>query len=156
MSAAGKRKTNLFLVLLLVLTLCFIWGNSLLPRAESTQLSTGVMDWLSPLLHWLKLELIDEHFIRKLAHFGEYAALGLELAGLFFLNLGRRMKSAVAAALCALLAAAADECLQFVSHRAPMVKDVLLDLSGALFGIALLALLGALRVKRTQENGLPD
>ena len=46
MSAAGKRKTNFFLVLLLVLTLCFIWGNSLLGREESDGLSSSFYRWL--------------------------------------------------------------------------------------------------------------
>ncbi len=151
-----KRLSNLVLGTLLALTLCFIWGNSLLTRAESTRLSIGAMDWLSPLLHLLKLDVIDEHFIRKLAHFSEFAVLGMELAVLFFLNRGRRIRSAITAAICALATAALDECLQFVSQRAPMVSDVLLDLSGALFGIALAALLGMLRSKHLQKNGLPD
>lgn len=147
-----KRLWNILLGMLLAATLYFIWGNSLLSREDSSELSGGLLDMLMPLFRMLRLESIDEHVIRKLAHFGEFALLGLELAALFFLNRGRSLKSAFFSALCALGVASVDETLQFFSHRAPMVKDVLLDLSGALTGILLLWLVTARRYK---ENGLP-
>ena len=147
-----KRLWNILLGILLSATLCFIWGNSLLSREDSSELSGGLLDRLMPLLRTLRLGFIDEHVIRKLAHFGEFALLGLELAALFFLNRGRSFKNACLSALCALAAASVDETLQFFSHRAPMVKDVLLDFTGALSGIFLLGLLTA---RRHNKNGLP-
>ena len=86
--------------------------------------------------------------LRKLAHFGEFALLGLELAGLFFLNRGRSFKSVCLSALCALAAASADETIQLFSGRAAMLKDVLLDFSGALTGI-LIAILAETPVGST-------
>lgn len=136
-----KHLWNILLGVLLGLTLCFIWGNSLLSREDSAELSGGVLAWLTPLFRALRLEAVDEHVLRKLAHFGEFALLGLELAGLFFLNRGRSFNSVCLSALCALAAASADETIQLFSGRAAMVKDVLLDLSGALAGILLLCLL---------------
>lgn len=147
-----KRLWNILLGILLSATLCFIWGNSLLSREDSSELSGGLLDRLMPLLRTLRLGFIDEHVIRKLAHFGEFALLGLELAALFFLNLGRSFKNACLSALCALAAASVDETLQFFSHRAPMVKDVLLDFTGALTGIFLIWLTTA---RHHYKNGLP-
>ena len=144
-----KRLWNILLGILLALTLCFIWGNSLLSREDSAELSGGLLDWLMPLFRALRLEFIDEHVLRKLAHFGEFALLGLELAGLFFLNRGRSFKSVCLSALCALAAASADETIQLFSGRAAMLKDVLLDFSGALTGILLLWLLTLGRKKKS-------
>ncbi|MCR5577389.1 MAG: VanZ family protein [Oscillospiraceae bacterium] len=140
-----KRVLNLLLGLLLAATLCFIWGNSLLPRSESTQISSGLFARLLPLFQALGLDMIDEHMLRKLAHFGEFAVLGCELAALFILNRGRCSQSACFAALCALFTGAADETIQLFSGRAAMLTDVLLDFSGALAGIALVYLLTAHR-----------
>ncbi len=141
MSAAKKRKINLFLVLLLVLTLCFIWGNSLLDREDSTEMSAGLLDRLGALFRLLGLDTEDDRWLRKAAHFAEFAVLGAELAALFFFNRGRGLQSGVNAAFAALLAALADEALQYFSLRSPQVKDVALDFSGALFGVLLTALL---------------
>ena len=150
-----KHLWNLLLGLLLAATLCFIWGNSLLSREESTQLSSGLLDWLTPMLQALRLDRIDEHTLRKLAHFGEFAVLGCELAALLFLNRGRSCQSASFSALCGLFTAAADETIQLFSGRVGMLSDILLDFAGALAGIELVYLLTAQRKteqkKRTAE-----
>ena len=154
MSAARKKHIwNLLLGLLLAATLCFIWGNSLLPRSTSTQISSGLFKRLLTFFQALGLDMIDEHMLRKLAHFGEFAVLGCELAALFFLNRGRRLRTAGLSALCALLTAAADETIQLFSGRAAMLTDVLLDFAGALSGIALLWLLTYRRrhAKKTEQ-----
>ncbi len=104
-----KRLWNTLLGVLLVLTLCFIWGNSLLSRENSAAFSGKVVELLTPIFSSLSMEGPDEHVIRKLAHFTEYAILGLELAALFFINRGRSLKSIGYSALCALAAASADE-----------------------------------------------
>ena len=97
-----KRVWNLLLGVLLAATLCFIWGNSLLPRRDSTELSMGLFNWLRPSLLAVGLDWVDEHFLRKLAHFTEFALLGCELAALFLLNCGRNVRSFRRSALCAL------------------------------------------------------
>lgn len=151
MSTARKRKLNFFLALLLVLTLCFIWGNSLLDREDSAEVSGDLMDRFGVLFRLLGLDTEDDHWLRKTAHFLEFAALGAELAALFFLNRGRDLQSGANAAFAALLAALADEGLQYLSARAPEVRDVALDFSGALCGILLLALLWRRKRRTTRE-----
>ena len=141
MSAARKRKINFFLALLLVLTLCFIWGNSLLDREDSAEVSGDLMDRFGALFRLLGLDTEDDRWLRKTAHFSEFSVLGAELAALFFLNRGRSLQSGANAAFAALLTALSDEGMQYLSLRAPEVKDVALDFSGALFGILLITLL---------------
>ena len=137
MDAENKRRLRRTLQILLILTLCFIWGNSLLGREDSAALSRGVLRWL--LDHGFPIR--NEHLLRKLAHFGEFGLLGMELSGLAFLRAGFRRRAALQSALSALLAASADETLQRFSGRSAQLTDVLLDFSGALTGILFLSLL---------------
>ena len=46
-----KKKKEKCLLALVVLTLCFIWGNSLLPGSVSGAISDWVSEALSRLLH---------------------------------------------------------------------------------------------------------
>lgn len=138
MSARRKRILNLLLGILLAATLCFIWGNSALPRRESAQISRGLFKKLLPFIQALGMDMIDEHALRKLAHFLEFAVLGCELAALFLLNCGKKPRSFCLSLACALAVAAADETIQLFSGRAAMIKDVWLDLAGALAGISVL------------------
>ena len=135
-----KRLLRHVLLVLLVLTLCFIWGNSLLDREDSSALSQGLLGWL--IRHGFPIH--NEHVLRKLAHFGEFGLLGMELAGLALLSRGPKGRALCMAALRALLAAAADETIQRFTGRSAQITDVLLDFSGALTGILALALLAGL------------
>ncbi len=130
-----RRRRGLLIVLLAV-TLCFIWGNSLLGREESSALSRGLLRWLID--HGFPIR--SEHLLRKLAHFGEFGLLGCELMLLFSLGRSPSFRSAGAAALAGLAAAAADETLQLFSGRSAQLTDVMLDFSGALTGICFISL----------------
>ena len=74
----GKRKILLtVLSLLLVCNLAFIWGNSLVSRSDSHDLSVGVLGFLPGFIRDLfpnQEQLV--HFVRKMAHFTEFACLG--------------------------------------------------------------------------------
>ena len=140
-----KRRAIIFGVLTALL-LCFIWGQSVLPHDLSAGESSRLMAFLKPLLD--PRGRIDDgvfhHYLRKTAHFTEYAALGFCMSG-FLKNLHWRRKPGLRApasvAACA-LAAVIDECIQLFSfERGPQVTDVLLDSVGALFGIAVFLLI---------------
>ena len=64
---------------LVVLTLCFIWGNSLMPGT----ISGAISDWVGAVLSRLFGGVVDTStghgVLRKLAHGTEYLALGVEL-----------------------------------------------------------------------------
>ena len=65
------------LAVLIGVNLAFIWGNSLLAGAQSSQVSGGVMELVYRLLPFLPREEWVHGLIRKLGHFSEFALLGL-------------------------------------------------------------------------------
>lgn len=122
-------------ILMLVLNLSFIWGNSLLPAEVSQSFS----DWVADIIPELPTQNIPQEkesgILRKIAHFTEFASLGLLLAWLAVL-LGKPWRYLFFAGV---LAASADEIIQmFVPGRGPAVLDVLIDTSGLLTGMLLL------------------
>ena len=130
MSEARKKQLRLFLRLALVVTLCVIWGNSLLGREDSAALSGGLTAWLRS----IGLPVSD-HFVRKTAHFCEFGLLGCELTLLFWLKSGLSFQNLCNSAFAALLTAVTDETIQIFSGRGSQVQDVVLDFAGALTGI---------------------
>lgn len=149
-----KRKTHLALLsLLILLTLGFIWGNSLKSIPDSQEMSLWLLDLLRPVLDAVfGPGTITDHILRKTAHFTEFALLGAELR-LLFLLLGQRGARGLTNALFAGLAAAvADETIQIFSHRGSQVSDVVLDFSGVLAGALLAALAACLRRKRNKGS----
>ena len=139
-----NRKALAFAVLVLLI-LCFIWGQSILPHEASDGESRGIVAWLKPLLD--PHDRIDgetfHHYLRKTAHFTEFAALGFCMSG-FYWNLSWKkpaLRLPVSIASC-VLTACIDETIQvFNPGRGPGVKDVLLDSCGAIFGILVFLLL---------------
>ena len=119
------------LLIALIVLVIFIWGNSCLPKAVSSQES----GWVTALLLKLFGEgQITEFFVRKLAHFTEYAAFGgvllLFMTCLPIRNGWRCLYGAMASMMIALV----DETIQIFSGRGPMIQDVWLDFGGAVFG----------------------
>ena len=130
--------------LLALAILCFIWGQSMLPREASAQESSRLVDLLKPILD--PYGRIDDdvfhHYVRKAAHFTEYAVFGFCLAG-FLRSLkpcGKKRYLLPSVLLCVLVAGT-DECIQMFSpDRGPRLRDVALDACGAMFGILILLL----------------
>lgn len=122
-------------VALLILILCFIWGNSLLPGEASAAFSDWVKGLLQKLLH---LEQKDEQgggLLRKMAHFSEFAALGACMTWLA----GMTGRKKVWIPLWGTGAACVDETIQcFVPNRGPSPVDVCIDVGGVLTGMVLL------------------
>ncbi|MBQ2960086.1 MAG: VanZ family protein [Oscillospiraceae bacterium] len=130
------KPEKFLVVVLILLTLAFIWGNSMLDGNASEGLSRGLLDHIKPLLDALGIESDSDKWLRKLAHFCEFALLGAEFCMYAFLEKSDSFKKRLP--LCAVLAfavAAIDETIQRFSGRFPHILDVLLDFSGSLFGI---------------------
>lgn len=150
-----KQNGRIFLFALLSLLMVgFIFSNSLEPRDESNQKSNGIVDEIKPIVD--PQDTIPRgtfnHYVRKSAHFLEFAALGFCLMGLTD-AIGRkhRIPRVPMALLAALLIASTDETLQFFAvERGPGVKDVLIDFSGAACGLALMLL--CLRIGKNIRN----
>ncbi|MBQ3126979.1 MAG: VanZ family protein [Clostridia bacterium] len=127
----------LFPTVLLLFVLIFIFGNSLQTAPESTAISDRVLDWLSPLLgDTACTEEQLSHILRKLAHFCEFALLGLCLC--FTAQAFSIPRFRLCAVGIGLLCAGADEFLQrFIEGRSSQFSDVMIDSAGVLFGLFL-------------------
>ena len=122
-------------ITLLICNLIFIWGNSLLPGEISGTFSDWVKSILAQVLPVGPDDGSGGGLLRKMAHFTEFAALGMLLAWLH----GMLQKGKLRPFLWGVLAASVDETIQrFVPDRGPSVKDVCIDSAGVLTGIILL------------------
>ena len=122
---------------LLILNLLFIWGNSLMPGEQSSELSGGLMEWV--------VEIVGEEIpngeflLRKLAHFSEFASLGLLLTWLSLLLSQSGIHRVTMPLLGGMTAALVDETIQVLTpERGPSVVDVWIDTAGAAAGILIL------------------
>ena len=132
-----RTKTRMALCLILtVLLLIFIWGNSCLPGQVSGAWSQMISDLINRLLGRLPGDPHTGHgLLRKIAHFTEFTCLGMSLFWLFSML----QKKFWIPFLCGFLAACTDECIQLlVPDRGPAIKDVLIDTAGVAVGIAVL------------------
>ena len=123
-----------FRLLLVVVLTAVIFVNSSLPATESGKLSGFVAQFVAQLSQLLDITLKGdvEHTIRKLAHFLEFACLGLLWCKTFAsFRVSNRPSTGYILLLC-LLTAVTDEYIQLFSlGREGKVMDVLLDFSGA-------------------------
>lgn len=135
-------------ILLILLNLCFIWGNSLLPAAQSQELSDWVMELLPEFTNEEVADKDESTLLRKIAHFAEFTVLGLLLSWLF--RMLRKhpwypLPWGVAAAFI-------DETIQyFVPDRGPGILDVGIDTCGVLMGMLLLQI-GYFLMKQKQSK----
>lgn len=138
-----KHKTNrrrLLAGIVAFMWLGFIWGNSMLPGADSAAVSGFLGELLAKMLGPKVLEAA--FFLRKLAHFTEFSILG----GVLAWNAGLWPVSSSVPVLTGLLAAMADETIQLFSPgRASMVQDVWIDFAGVLAGLLLFRLVARRR-----------
>lgn len=137
-----------------ILTVCagawllVIWGQSCMPAVHSGAESGALLTVVQRLLPWM-----TDHILRKCAHFGEYALLGVFIAAA--LRTGTHFSWA-AALLPGTLAALCDETIQlFVPGRSGQITDVWLDTAGYLTGALLTLLIFRLCRKRPKQRKTP-
>ena len=172
------RFKKLWFILLLLL-ICFIWGNSMMSASVSTDLS----EWFRSIFNGVagffgSGETASSGRIRKTAHFVEFAVLGI-IASLLIIS-GNRWKIIyssekrkdgavgkstyrkwrkrrfliVLTALFGLIVACADEMIQLTSSgRSAQLSDVALDFSGYLTGMAAAAVVRIVRRRREKNDG---
>ena len=147
-----KKRWIAVVLVLLVLTLAFIWRNSTESIPESQAKSLDLVAILKPILEPIIGEgKVTDHFVRKTAHFCEFALLGAELRLLFLLLGFGTVQGHMNALFAALAAGVTDETIQYFRERGSMVLDVALDFCGAFFG-ALVLLLIALVVREHRKK----
>ena len=129
------------LSVLIVLNLVLIWGNSLMTGADSGAISGGVLAFLGRFLPVLLTEA-GHTFLRKAAHFSEFALLGLLYCGRHRLA---RQETPLHLMGFGLAVACIDETIQiFTPGRASSLIDVWIDTSG--FAIRLAVILTAYKI----------
>lgn len=140
-----EKREDLRWIWLLVMaaTVGCIWQQSTLPPASSAALSSTVFAWIEPILGGEDslLGAFFARFIRKIAHFTEYAILGAEGEG--FLRGRRTLRLTLASLSFGALVGALDETIQIFTGRGPAFLDVLIDLAGYAFAILLVRTLSA-------------
>ena len=152
-----RKIPRTILIICTVLTLLFIWVQSVLPGDISSQQSGFVMGIVRPFLELFTGKgNVTEHLVRKLAHFTEFSVLGVEAGFIFGFYLRERssnMWSALlkAVASCA-FAALIDETIQVFSGRGPAITDVWIDTAGAALGAAIVLLILSLVKKGRKAN----
>ena len=145
-TAMNKRK--LLWLLPLSITL-FAFFNSALPGNESSKLSFAFLEFLQS----LNISIPVEHlhlFIRKLAHFSEYTALGFTMFLADYYQ-SYQFYTIKKLPLFLIVIPIIDEMIQLFSPgRSAQLTDVLIDYSGIIFGILLFYLL--YRILLTKRN----
>jgi VanZ family protein len=129
---------SVILIILIFITLNFIFSNSFDSTVESSEKSDWVLEKVEPVLEKVVgKERATVKLVRKLAHFLEFFVLGAELSILCFLN--GIDKTYVA--FIGLLSATTDETIQVFSKRGAQLTDVWIDFSAIIFAIFIVFLL---------------
>ncbi len=128
--------------LLPFLWLIVIWGHSLMPSDVSGGESNFVTQILIKLLPFIKNEEQAEFFVRKAAHFTEFAILAVFIAIALSTLIKPGFKFAINTVLFGLFASFIDETLQlFVEGRSGEIRDMWVDLAGVCLGTLIMTLI---------------
>lgn len=124
----------------LIGTIWFIFSNSMQVAAVSQAASGRVLDLLQRILRRAGLPRLaaqlTEHFVRKMAHFCEYALEGFWLMLCLRVYTRHYVRHISWPVLGGLLTALCDETIQiFTSGRSSQLTDVWLDFAGVLAGL---------------------
>ena len=125
-----KKKILVICILLIAL----IWLNSCVQGDASTAFSQYITEILVNLFS-IEADFLSVHvFIRKAAHFIEYALLG-GISCVALTNVFKNKGIVFSLFLCTLIAGADETIQYFTPNRNGQVSDVVLDVIGAAFGI---------------------
>ena len=172
------KKMRILLRVLIVVSIVFAWGHSMIPATESSEESGFVLELLRPVLSvFFPEDMINGLFVRKLAHFCEYTLMGLEMSAYAALIIctnnvtfreetdkkthrKQTLRLAINTVFCGLAVAFIDETIQIFSPgRGPEIADVWLDMGGFVCGgmiIVLISLIKVRCIKRKYQENISD
>lgn len=140
----------------IVLTLAFIFAQSLLPPDTSSvqsgnvaKLLAEILDVNSPVVHFAVTN------IRKIAHFTEYGVLGVWVALLFLTCESRTAAKGAVSIAFGFGVGFFDESLQMLSGRGPTIADVWIDAAGYVFFGCIVCLFGRLWICMRKSKSSP-
>lgn len=150
---AKRRAARIALWTLIALTAVFILSRSMAGRAASESESQRVTELLRAIF---RNDNISDAFVRKLAHFVEFFALGAELSALLWLEGWHTVQAYGNIGFAGVLVALCDETVQIFSHRGSQVQDVWLDTAGAICGILSVLAIRAIAETVRRKRGNPE
>ena len=134
-----KAFLRYWLPIIIWLALIFIGSTDLMSAEHTSRIIGPLLHWLFPTISPLTV-LRVQFFMRKLAHVSEYAILAVLLYRAFVHTAlkGRRALSAGLVLLFCAAYAATDEFHQsFVPSRTASLRDVMIDICGAMLAVIL-------------------
>lgn len=138
------------------ITVLFIFAQSCLPAKVSGEESGRVLRLLNSITEFFGFgSVFSSHFVRKLAHFTEFAILGVFFALTVNTYKLKLLIKYVFSLMGCLFIAIFDECIQlFVPGRAGMISDVILDSCGSFTGITIIiAIIFLIKLIHTKTRG---
>jgi len=129
---------KIILLVLMILSVAFIFSNSLMDAYLSGLQSGYVLSILQRVAEYLGFNpaRITESMVRKLAHFAQFALFGFLLFAYIAAWFGKIKPHIFMGLFFGLFTAVSDEFIQlFVYGRGSMVEDVVLDFFGFIFGM---------------------
>ena len=140
----SKKVLLIALILSILLTLFFIFSNSMKSPDRSMEESNNATDKIEEVVSpETSIGAFLSTYLRKIAHFLEFALLGYEVFLLVSFYFGLRPAYFVSSLLFGVLTAVLDETVQITSGRGSSVIDVWIDVSGYFFAAFAGALLFA-------------
>ena len=150
-----KTKPRLIVcITLLVAWLAVIWGNSMTTGQVSGEFSGWASKLLGKILPFLSPDSENGHLlVRKLAHFSEFAILGILLRWLFSMLMEKKALRFLLPLGCGMACAVIDEFIQsFTPGRVCSFWDMCIDWSGVLTGILLTMLTYVFIINKRNEK----
>ena len=148
-----KKRYWLFAIFLIIV--CFIWGNSVLSSQLSSEISMAVGKFIASIFGTGdSTTTVGGLSVRKMAHFIEFAALGVVASLLFKRFLKNKSIYVLVLSLCGVFVALMDETIQIFSNRGSSVRDVWIDVLGYAAGCLAVALICFViaKTKNKKEN----
>ncbi len=138
-----KKKVISWALLIIWMIVIFFFSHQ--PSIKSSGVSNKVLEIIDTIIPFSLNYEWSSFVIRKLAHFTEYAILGILMIRLVNVYLKKEKNAIYFAIFCCFLYAISDEIHQlFIVGRNGNVVDVLIDTCGSMFGIFLLLIISKL------------
>jgi len=148
-----KYSRIMIFALCVILTMVYIFSNSLKSQEKSNDTSTKITEQIKPIIDPEDKIPPKElnHKVRKTAHCIEFGILGIFLALLFDgIKKCFNKTDVFAPLMLALSTAVADEYIQTFNDRGSQVEDVLIDFGGATAGLFLVFIFSMVLYKRSK------
>lgn len=146
------------LLIITIIIIAFIFTHSLMSGTQSAVESDSAFDIFDAITNFLHIpNVFTSLTIRKLAHFVEFAVLGIFLSATVYIFSGTFKNQIFKIPFLLLAIPVIDEFLQYFSEgRNSQVKDVLLDFGGCMFGFLITVLFVKLKtiLHKPKDNEL--